>query len=212
MKNKYIGLIMDGNRRWAKMHNFSYYHTYEKSIFNCKEIILSSLQKNVSQLSLYALSYDNYCKRHDYEIADILSLFVKTFSDDMIHFFITHHVLVQFVGRISELPCNVITCIKKIETMTKNYSCKLNLYILFCYDPYKDILHTEENNSLPYNSKNIKPLDIIIRTGNYSRLSGFLPMQSMYANIIIYDVLWPDFTKSMFEEQIEKNFFNNYGS
>ena len=62
------------------------------------------------------------------------------------------------------------------------------------YDPFQDIFNYHINKKLFY-SDAIPNIDLIIRTGGYNRLSGFLPIQSMNANIITLDELWPDLKK-----------------
>ena len=82
--------------------------------------------------------------------------------------------------------------------------------ILLGYDPMKDLAGLMKCNQLFY-SNDIHSIDIIIRTGGYNRLSGFLPMQSMYANIITLDTLWPDFSIDSLKLCLTKQFINNYG-
>ncbi len=209
MQNKYIGLIMDGNRRWAKKYNKTYYEAYKNSIQNYKKIISEAISLGIKELSCYALSYDNYHKRSSLEINQLLEFCITEFNDD-IDFFIKNKIVIKFIGNKNILPANTTKELQKIEDATRQNDYSLIGNILMAYDPHEDIAG-DMQKKLKF-SYDIQPINLIIRTGGRNRLSGFLPSQSMYANIVCIETLWPDFTPEIFAECIKKNFINNYGA
>lgn len=207
--SNYIGIIMDGNRRWAQQNKVTYYDGYLKGIENCNDILLSLINYSILEVSIYAMSYDNYIKRTIEEVNLLLSL-LNDFLYKYIESYIKNKIIVKFIGERNLFSENIKKILSDFERRTYCDNQKMIVNILLGYDPIKDLAGLMQCNRLFYSNK-IHPLDIIIRTGGYNRLSGFLPMQSMYANIITLDTLWPDFSIDSLKLCLTKKFINNYG-
>lgn len=205
----YIGIIMDGNRRWARQNKVTYYDGYRKGIENCNNILLSLIDLSIFEVSIYAMSYDNYVKRPVEEV-DLLVSFLNDILYTYIEIYIKYKIIVKFIGERDLFSENIKIILSNFEERTYCNDQNMVVNILLGYNPSKDLAGLVECNGLFY-SRNIHAIDTIIRTGGYNRLSGFLPMQSMYANIITIDTLWPDFTVDLLKLCLQKSFINNYG-
>ena len=219
MNNKldHIALILDGNKRWAKKNNFSNLNAYSQGFENIKNIVTYSLSINLGNLTLFALSSENF-KRSSlsiiYEI--IYDNFSKTF-DELVK---NHGVKINIFGSRKDLPNKIIKIFNTIEKQSsKNKS--LNLNIAFNYgfkEEIKKILHKVKNfdNKININDENqIKKLfylgaipdpDILIRTGGYQRLSNFIMYNLTYTELFFTKTLWPDFSEQEYQKIIN-NFF-----
>jgi undecaprenyl diphosphate synthase len=199
---KNIAFIMDGNRRWALENNIQLDITYDIGSKVFCDIIVACIAHSIKEVIFYALSFDNYQKRSQGELSSILKAGTNTLQNNK-HFFIINRIKIVCIGDRLLYDQDTIDIIQDIEAETNRYESVIVVYVLLIYDPIKDVKNYY-NNALLYSSS-IGPIDIIIRTGGYSRLSGFLPIQSMYADLIVLKVLWPDFNSIML-----KNIINSY--
>jgi undecaprenyl diphosphate synthase len=204
-----VGFIMDGNRRWAKKNNASLFDAYLKGFDIFCLTIKICITKKISQVIFYTLSHDNFMQRQDAEI--------KTLFDTGLHllqkkkqYFIDNKIKITFIGNYQSLQENIKEMIYELEKDTDIAFPTITVHLLFLYNPYEDVFCAEEKNKLKY-SYNIPNIDIIIRTGGNNRLSGFLPIQSMYSNIISIPEFWPDLDHEIIYTLISKKFINNYG-
>lgn len=208
-KKLVIGFIMDGNRRWAKENNTTLINAYLKGFDIFCLTIEICITKNISQVVFYTLSHDNFMQRQEEEL--------KTLFDTGLHllqkkkkYFIDNKIKVTFIGNYQSLQEDIKQIIQELEKDTNITNPTITVHLLFLYNPYEDVFCSEEKNKLKY-SYNIPNIDIIIRTGGNNRLSGFLPIQSMYSNIISIPEFWPDLNPSIIYTLISKKFINNYG-
>ena len=211
----HIALILDGNKRWAKKNNFSNLYGYSQGFENIKKIVNYSLSINLSNLTIFALSSENFNRSSVNIIYDIIyDNFSKTF-DDLIK---NKGVKVNIFGSRQKLPNRIKEIFKTIE----NNSCantSLNLNIAFNYgfkEEIKNVLYKFQNfkNTIDINDeKQIKKLfflgsipdpDILIRTGGYQRLSNFIMFNLTYTELFFTNTLWPDFSKKELQNIIDK--------
>jgi undecaprenyl diphosphate synthase len=205
-----IGFIMDGNRRWAKKNEVKLEIAYQKGSTVFLEVISACLDKNISHAIFYALSEDNFRKRSQEEITIIYKIGFN-YLDNNLDFFVAQGIKCNFIGNRKEYSPESLQKIKNIEKKTNFLNPTLQVHILLVYDPYAD-LKAHFKKTL-HSSKDIPPIDLIIRTGGNNRLSGFLPVQSMYANIITINYFWPEIKKKYITQLLNKAalFQNNYG-
>jgi len=203
-KLEHLAVVIDGNRRWAKARNLRVWKGHEAGaetvdkLFNwCKEL-------GIKETTVYVLSTENL-KRDVLELNFLFDLFVRWFKkfkkDPRIK---KDKVKIRFIGDLSLVPKNVAKLAKEIENSTKNYN---NFIINFCFAYGGRLELLEAFNKLKNKKGKITEKDIIenlwlssepdliIRTGNQKRLSGFLPWQSTYSELIFLDKMWPDFSK-----------------
>ena len=216
-KLNHIALILDGNKRWAKKNNYTNLYGYTKGFENIKRLINFSLSKNISNLTIYALSSENYNRSSINLIYDIIyNNFSKTFNDVIDE----KGVRIKIFGSRKNLPNKILEIFEKIEFHSSMNNI-LNLNIAFNYgfkDEIKNIIKKIIEDKKIINADNeqdIKNLfylgslpdpDILIRTGGYKRLSNFIMYNLTYTELFFTETLWPDFSENEFNEIIKQYF------
>lgn len=225
---KHLGLVMDGNRRWAKKQGFLPWIGHKKGIEAAKKAVEFCLEKQIPYLSLYVFSLENF-KRSPEEVSFLFSLLVDE-GLVWIEELQKQEVCVRFIGDASYFPAHVKPTIEEIEQATKHGK-KLTVLLLFCYGGQQEIIDgikhivrrvkegiiTEDHindellRSVLWTSIAPEP-DLIIRTGGRHSLSNFLLYQAAYSELHFLDCLWPDIQKHDLEhvmtifEQAQRNF------
>ncbi|MCM8767517.1 MAG: isoprenyl transferase [Candidatus Omnitrophica bacterium] len=206
----HIGIIMDGNGRWAEKRNLPRIFGHKEGIKAVRRTVKAANKYNIKYLSLYSFSTENW-KRPKEEIEFLFSLMEKNLRKEGENLN-KNNVKVRFIGRIWELPFNLIEIINYVENLTKNNT-GLNLIFAINYggrseiiDGIKKIIKSgyriEEINEellvkflyLP----DVPDPDLIIRTSGEKRISNFLLWQSAYSEFYFTKVLWPDFNEKEF--------------
>jgi len=211
-----IGIIPDGNRRFARKNKISKEESYEIGLKRVKEIIEVSLDLNIKNLVFYAFSYENFINRSSTEKKIIEKLILKAL-DSFIEENIYKKVNIFFIGEKEFYSNEIVKKIEKLNNLTNNSkeNKKLNVFIAYIYSSKKEIKNLikklkdekeiddkkiKENLYLPFD------LDIIIRTSGEKRLSNFFLYQSAYAELFFIDKYWPEFTKEDFIKIIKEEF------
>ncbi len=223
-KLEHIAFILDGNKRWAKKNNFSSFVGYSKGFENIKNLVNFSLNIKLKNLTLYALSSENF---HRSSLDLIYDIIYKNFSKYFEDLVIDNDVKIKIFGSRKNLPNKILDIFENIEKLSLNNS-TLNLNIAFNYGfkhEIKNVLKKVRNNSLEINLNNEQEIDklfdigkfpdpdILIRTGGYKRLSNFIMYNLTYTELFFTDTLWPDFSTSEFNKIIQeyKKINRNYG-
>lgn len=212
----HIGVIPDGNRRYAKSRGLLSLFGHRDGISNMERFVMQAFEElDIPILTIYTFSLENF-NRPKIEVAYLMKLleakFRKIAADDGIH---RNEVRVRAVGRLNLLPPNVRAAIKAAEDATKHYKRHL-LNLAIAYDGRSEIVDAVKKlkgnkrridesalNGALYFSGIPEP-DLIIRTGGEQRLSGFLLWNSSYAEIIFRKELWPEYTGEMLMADIEE--------
>ncbi len=204
----HIGIIMDGNRRWAKRNLLANFDGHKKGVENFKSIARYCNKLGIKYLTVYAFSTENWKRTHD-EIKYLLNLF-KKYLKNVINEFDLENTKIKFVGNILKFSKEIQDLILILEQKTQsNTGICLNIAVNYGSREEicsvikllsKEIKNNKiliENLSEDYiSNKLLKPdVDLIIRTGGEQRLSNFLLWQSAYAEFYFTDVLWPDFSE-----------------
>ncbi len=208
---KHLALIMDGNRRWAKKQGLMPWLGHKQGVSAVRMAIQYCLDHNISYLSLYTFSLENF-KRSQQEISYLFSLLGQ--AQEHIAEFIKEGVQIRFVGDRSMMPSETLKTCQDLERMTENGH-KLLCNFLLCYGGQQEILAAVQamldqklTIALPADFKkclwlgDIAEPDLIIRTGGVKRLSNFLLFQAAYAEIRFLDCLWPDLTKDLLHQTV----------
>ncbi len=223
-KLEHIAFILDGNKRWAKKNNFSSFVGYSKGFENIKNLVNFSLNIKLKNLTLYALSSENF---HRSSLDLIYDIIYKNFSKYFEDLVIDNDVKIKIFGSRKNLPNKILDIFENIEKLSLNNS-TLNLNIAFNYGfkhEIKNVLKKVRNNSLEINLNNEQEIDklfdigkfpdpdILIRTGGYKRLSNFIMYNLTYTEFFFTDTLWPDFSEEEFNNIIEEysNIRRKYG-
>ena len=205
----HIALILDGNKRWAKKNNYTYLYGYTKGFENIRNLINYSLNKKISNLTIFTLSSENFNRSSVNIIYDIIyDNFSKTFTDLIKE----KGVKIKIFGSRKNLPKKILEIFHNIEKESNNNK-NLNLNIAFNYgfkNEIKNILKKIHENKSNFNFDDEKQInnlfnlgslpdpDILIRTGGYKRLSNFIMYNLTYTELFFIETLWPDFSEEEF--------------
>lgn len=214
----HVGIIMDGNRRWAKIHNLPVSAGHAKGAETFKNLALYCNKIGLRHLTAYAFSTENW-KRSEGEVSALMLLF-KKYLKMVMEEFKDENIKVKFIGDVSKFSEDIKEMIKTIETETKNRT-GLNLNIAMNYGGRAEILRAVQkisedvqNGKLELENIDEKliennlytvgqnDVDLIIRTANEQRISNFLLWQAAYAEFYFTKVLWPDFSENEFNKAI----------
>ena len=211
----HIALILDGNKRWAKKNNYTYLDGYTKGFENIRKLVNYSLNKKISNLTIFALSSENFNRSSVSIIYDIIyDNFSKTFTD----LIKDKGVKIKIFGSRNNLPKKILDIFKKIETESNNNK-NLNLNIAFNYgfkNEIKNIIKKIIENNININLNDEKQInnlfnlgslpdpDILIRTGGYKRLSNFIMYNLTYTELFFIETLWPEFSEEEFDSIIRQ--------
>ena len=223
-KLEHIAFILDGNKRWAKKNNFSSFVGYSKGFENIKNLVNFSLNIKLKNLTLYALSSENF---HRSSLDLIYDIIYKNFSKYFEDLVVDNGVKIKIFGSRKNLPNKILDIFENIEKLSLNNN-TLNLNIAFNYgfkDEIKKVLKKVKDNSLEIDLNNEQEIDklfdiakfpdpdILIRTGGYKRLSNFIMYNLTYTELFFTDTLWPDFSEEEFNDIIKKylNIRRKYG-
>ena len=209
----HIAFILDGNKRWAKKNKQSNINGYTKGFENIKNLVTYSLSKKLPNLTIFALSTENFNRSSINIIYDIIyKNFSKTFRDLIRE----KGVKIKIIGSRKNLPPKILEIFQNIEESSFNNK-NLNLNIAFNYgfrDEIKNILINIKNmdrNIKLDNDKDIDNLfflgsipdpDLLIRTGGHKRLSNFIMYNLTYTELFFTETLWPDFSEKEFDSII----------
>lgn len=203
----HLGIIIDGNRRWAKKKGLPSFYGHKKGLDNVKKISDYALEKGVKILTLYAFSSENW-SRTKKEVEYLMKLLGNTLSDKSIKDLNEREVKLRVIGEREKLPKILQELIEKAERETKdNKKGILNLAISYGGRPelvnaIKKIIKTgvpankitEEVVSENLWTEGLPDPDLIIRTGGEVRLSNFMTWQSAYSELYFTKKPWPAFT------------------
>jgi len=200
----HLAIILDGNRRYAKKKGLFAWKGHSYGAENVDNLMDWCIELGIKETTLYALSTENL-KREKEEVDELFSLFRKWFKkfkkDKRVH---DNKVRIKFIGDLSLVPEDIKKLALEIEQDTKNYD-NFKLNFCFAYGGRLELLHAL--NKLKGKEGKITEQDItnalwlsgepelIIRTGNVTRTSNFLPWQSVYSEWIFLEKMWPEFTK-----------------
>ncbi|MDB3996950.1 polyprenyl diphosphate synthase [Gammaproteobacteria bacterium] len=211
---KHIAIIMDGNGRWALSNSLNISKGHSKGVEIVREIVEESVKQNISSLTLYAFSSENWSRPRS-EIDAIKKLVLKAINEQVTDLK-KQKVKLKFFGEIDNFGSKIISKINEAESATSSYKPVLNLNVALGYGGRQDIVNVAKKISNKVLSGEIKPdhideamisdfscspvdnIDLLIRTGGENRISNFLLYQIAYTEILFINKYWPDFTKEDF--------------
>lgn len=195
---EHIGFIMDGNRRYAHKYAVSLKEAYSLGLKVFFDVISICLKKQVVSATFYALSFDNLIKREKNEVEIIYDVAVMQLIKNR-DFFLEHNIKIKFVGLLHTMSAECQKAVEELEFFDLVKKASLTVFILVAYDPEKDLsmIHEkiEKSDNGAVSSVKIEHIDLIVRTGGNNRLSGFLPFQSIYADLVTLNIFWPEFQR-----------------
>jgi len=213
---KHIGIIMDGNRRWAKNHGLPAMEGHRRGYGKMKKVVQWCVDRNIGILTVYAFSSENW-NRSKKEVGYLMDLFRQVLSRDISEIS-KQGVRIRIIGQKEKLAPDIQKMIEEAENKTRKNK-KLLFNIAISYGGRPDILQavkkiikhgipsdkiTEKLISENLWTRGIADPDLIIRTSGEYRLSNFLTWQSAYSELIFVKKHWPAFSESDFDRVIEE--------
>lgn len=211
---KHIGVIMDGNGRWAKKRLMPRQMGHRAGAKTFKDITRYAKKCGIKYITFYAFSTENW-KRPKEEVDSIMKLF-DSYLDDVRNYF-KDNVKLVFIGDRSKLSQPLQDKMNTLEQDTKDFT-SMTLILAINYGGRDEIVHSvreiaklvkdgflkpedidESIISANLYTSDIPDVDLIIRPSGEMRLSNFLTWQSAYSELYFSDILWPDFSKKDFD-------------
>lgn len=206
----HIGLIMDGNGRWASQRQLPRAAGHLEGLKACKRVVAAAADLGISYLTLYVFSTENW-KRPEQEVNYLMNLLEKKLPGE-INYFLDHNIKLKFRGDLSKLPESAQKAVKFV--LDKTDSCSA-ITVVLCINyggqdeiaraanrfinanPGKEITAKDIENNL--DNPDVPAPDIIVRSAGEMRLSNFMLWDSAYAEFLSIEKLWPDWDKEEIE-------------
>ena len=208
----HVGIIMDGNGRWAEKRGKNRSYGHKQGSANVDAIVTHAFESGVKSLTLYAFSCENWARPKE-EVDELMKL-LKTYFKKFIKKVVNNDVKLRVIGGREGLSVDLIKIIEDAEKATKDNE-KNNLNIAINYGGRQEVVRavnklieqnqpiTDQNISKNLDTAHCGDPDLIIRTGGEYRVSNFLLYQGAYSELYFTDVLWPDFNEVEFDKAIQ---------
>ena len=200
-----IGIILDGNRRWAKENNLPSLEGHRKGVEKLKETARWVRDRGIKHLAVYAISTENW-SRSEEEVKYLMNLF-RTVVEEFFGELAKENIRVRFAGEREKFDKGIREAMERVEKASEKND-GLTLWVCFSYGGRAEIVRaanaaggevTEESLNRSLWTAGMPDPDIIIRTGGEKRLSGFLTWQSIYSELFFIDEYWPDFSEKILD-------------
>lgn len=188
---KHIGIIPDGNRRWAKGNGLKKEEGYEYGLEPGLRLLCAAKNQGIQELTYYGFTVDN-CKRPKEQVAafsDACVQAVKMIERENVQLYVIGNTdspcfpkeLLPYTNRGHQPDC-------------KEGALRVNFLVNYGW---------EWDMKNDWASREIPRVDLVIRWGGMCRLSGFLPLQTVYSDFYIVKELWPDFQERQFMDALQ---------
>lgn len=205
----HVGIILDGNRRWAKKNGLPVSEGHREGFETFNDIANHALTKGIKFLTIYAFSTENWSRTKE-EVSFLMGFAAKILKTRIKEL---HKKGVRFVwlGSKENLDVSFLELLADAERLTKDNTVA-TLALCFNYGGQKEIIDAvhaaqvagepitaESIESHLYGGAEIPPVDFLIRTSGEHRISNFMLWRTAYSELYFTDVLWPDFHEKEFD-------------
>jgi len=197
---RHIGIIPDGNRRWAENNGFNKEDGYNKGLNPGVEVLRMAKELGVEEITYYGFTTDN-CKRPKVQVDSFVKACV-----DAVNIIAKEDVSLLVVGNDESkfFPDELRKYTKRRDIGSGGI--KVNFLVNYGWEWDISGINSKTNSRKnildTIKSKDISKIDLIIRWGGRRRLSGLLPIQAVYSDFFVIDDMWPDFKPSHFYDAI----------
>lgn len=181
---KHIGIIPDGNRRWAKENGLKKEQGYTYGLEPGIKLLRSAREQGIQELTYYGFTVDN-CKRPKEQVVAFSQACVKAvelMKQENVEIFVCGNT------QSSCFPSELLPYTKRKQQLTEDIL-RVNLLVHYSW---------EWDMKNAWASREIPRVDLMIRWGGMCRYSGFLPLQSVYSDFYVVKELWPDYQETQF--------------
>ena len=210
----HLGIIIDGNRRWAKEKGLPTFEGHRRGLKKIKELLKWSKNRGIKILTLFVFSTENW-KRSKNEVNYLMRLLSRGLNDfkKNIKKINKYGMKIRVIGQRKRLPEYLKKEVQDIEELTKNNK-DFVLNFALSYGGRAEIIEAIKNiikKKIPpakitedIISQNLwtSDLDLLIRTGKEQRISNFLIWQIAYSELYFCPKYWPDFTEKDLDEAL----------
>lgn len=203
---RHIGIVMDGNGRWAKSRGLPRILGHHEGVRAVERIVRAAKDFGIEYISLYAFSTENW-KRPKSEVMGLMGLF-RYYIKLKVAELCKENARIRFAGKLSLLPEDVLRIVKDAEEKTKHCT-KIQMIVCLNYGGRQEILDavgkmmeeglkppiTEEEFRKHLYLPDVPDPDLLIRTSGELRMSNFWLWQGSYSEYYFTQKYWPDFTK-----------------
>ncbi|HTZ86211.1 MAG TPA: polyprenyl diphosphate synthase [Solirubrobacteraceae bacterium] len=205
---RYVAIIADGNRRWARARDLPPHEGHDAGADTLRERVIDAARLGVRELTVYSFSTENWSRPRP-EVAGLIEMLTRRIADETPG--LDHQgVRMRFIGRREQAPVPLRGQMDWAEALTRDNR-GLTLYVAFNYGGRAEILDaaarftggTEEDFRACLYAPEMHDPDLVIRTGDECRLSNYLLWQAAYSELVFRDELWPDFSRAAFISCIE---------
>ena len=211
---RHVAIIMDGNGRWAKQRFLPRIAGHRAGVEAVRRITRHARAMGIEALTLYAFSSENW-RRPAEEIGDLMGLlkhFIRADLDEMVR----DNVRLRVIGDYRRFSSDVVTLVDNALARTADNDGPL-LVIALNYGSHAELVRATRTlaervaaGAMPVDAvdadaiedlletRDLPPLDLLIRTSGEYRLSNFLLWQAAYAELLFVETLWPDFDEAAF--------------
>ena len=185
---RHIGIIPDGNRRWANGRGLKKEEGYRYGLTAGLNLLRAAKRRGIPELTYYGFTVDN-CKRPKEQVASFSQACVQ--AAELI---LAEGVSLSVIGN-TQSSCFPSALLPYADCSNRAERANMRVNLLVNYGWEWDI----KNGFL---SRSVPRIDLVIRWGGMCRLSGFLPVQTVYSDICVLEELWPDFEEPQFEKAL----------
>ncbi len=215
----HVGIIMDGNGRWAKARGLPRFEGHRRGVEALRRTVRSAIDHDVRFLTIYSFSTENWRRPPD-EVAMLMGLLKRFVRNDLAELH-AGGVRVRIIGERGGLASDIRVLLDEAEALTRA-NVGLTLIVAFNYGSRQEIVAAarrlaveacqglidpdaicEEDFAARLDTADIPDPDLIIRTSGEMRLSNFLLWQTAYAELVFMPILWPDFDDAAFVAALE---------
>lgn len=198
-----VGIILDGNRRWAKERGLSAFEGHRHGMENIEPIVLALRDRGVKHVVVFAFSTENWQRSED-EVSYLMEIF-ESIAHSTLDRLTKERVAVRFIGERERFAKSLQDAMADVEAHEAQDS-QTTLWVCLSYGGRADIAQaaaalsrerleiTERALSARLWTDGMPDPDVIIRTGGNQRISNFLLWQSAYSELFFVKKYWPDFT------------------
>lgn len=213
---RHVAIIMDGNRRWARLHDVSEAEGHAAGVEAIRPIVRRAAERGLEVLSIYAFSRENWQRASD-EVRTLFGLLESAIRDETPEL-VRQGVRVRVLGRLDELPEKMRESIAQALAETQSGE-RMTLNVCFNYSGRTEIVDAarramadgvaavdldEDAIARRLYGPDLPEPDLLIRTGGDQRISNFLIWQAAYAELYFTERLWPDFDPAALDAALEE--------
>jgi len=213
---RHVAIIMDGNRRWARLRGVHEAQGHAAGVEAIRPIVERAAERGVEVLSIYAFSRENWNRRSD-EVETLFSLLDSAIRSETPQL-AREGIRVRLLGRLEELPAHTRASVEQALATTA-HGRRMTLNVAFNYSGRCEIVDavrraldeglaadeiSEEALSARMYGADLPEPDLLIRTGGEQRTSNFLIWEAAYAELYFTERLWPDFDPAAFDAALDE--------